>query len=127
MITFKLPTRKYSYFFCQMNSCRENGLFMFCLQILVKKNTTYPLLRNFMDIWRGSKKIIPPLPPPPKIFLKVMELCSKTLPVIDKIKIYIYTVTTSRKLRLSRCFINRRAFYTIVLCPSSLVSVLALR
>ena len=63
-----------------------------------------------MNIWRGQKKIFIPPPPPPQIFLKVMELCSKTLPVINKIKIYIYTVPTSRKLRLSRLvYVSRRS------------------
>ena len=44
-------------FSCQMNGCRENPLFMFGLQILVKKKKIPPSLKNFMEIV-GVKKII---------------------------------------------------------------------
>ena len=40
-----------------MNGCRENALFMFGLQILVKKKKTPPSLKKFMEIG-GVKKII---------------------------------------------------------------------
>ena len=41
-----------------MNSCREIGHFMFCLQILVKKYHL-PLIKKFHEyLWGGSKKII---------------------------------------------------------------------
>ena len=38
-----------------MNSCRENGLFMFCLQILVKKYHLPPIKKFHEYLWGGQK------------------------------------------------------------------------
>ena len=93
MITFKLPTRKYSYFSCQMNSCRENGLFMFCLQILVKKYHL-PLINKFHGYFWGCKKNYSY---PPKIFLVYIMLCGNPAFIVT---LWIFSIFRTTPLPL---------------------------
>ena len=114
---------KYQLLFI-INICEENQLFMFDLEILLKKKPPSHDEKFHGNREGGQKNIFIPLPP--KIFLKVMELCLKTLPLImemwrggggqNKLFIPPHQIFLEVMEQCSKTTINARLFCLFLLC-----------